>query len=169
MAADRPTSEPLASARELDIERLFHEHHRRLLSCVRRRFPTVPNAVIEDACAQTWLIAWRERRRVEPQNVFGWLLVVASNEVCALLKKRRREADIDSLDLTHVLASDSDPEASLEFREALRALAALNDNQRVALALRAAGYSYSEIQELLGCTYTWVNRHVTEGKRALRR
>jgi DNA-directed RNA polymerase specialized sigma24 family protein len=32
----------------------------------------------------------------------------------------------------------------------------------------ARHYSYREIQQLLDVTYTWVNRHVTEGRRALR-
>jgi DNA-directed RNA polymerase specialized sigma24 family protein len=45
----------------------------------------------------------------------------------------------------------------------------LGTHRRSALTLRAAGYSYKEIQQLLGVTYTWVNRHVTEGRQALRR
>jgi DNA-directed RNA polymerase specialized sigma24 family protein len=40
---------------------------------------------------------------------------------------------------------------------------------RSALTLVAAEYSYREIQQLLGVTYTWVNRHVSEGRQALRR
>jgi DNA-directed RNA polymerase specialized sigma24 family protein len=42
-------------------------------------------------------------------------------------------------------------------------------HRRTALTLRAPGYRYKEIQQLLGVTYTWVNRHVTEGRQALRR
>jgi DNA-directed RNA polymerase specialized sigma24 family protein len=44
----------------------------------------------------------------------------------------------------------------------------LTDNQRAALALWAQGYRYKEIAERLGRTYTWANRHISEGLRALR-
>jgi RNA polymerase sigma factor (sigma-70 family) len=140
----------------IDVDRLFRDHARELERSVRRRFAgsSVPDVVIEDACAQAWLIAWRERDRVEPDNVVAWLVVVAVHEVIALLKKRRREADGDLLELTAAATCDADPELALELRAALEALAALNPNQRLALELRAAGYRYTEIQELLGRTYT---------------
>jgi DNA-directed RNA polymerase specialized sigma24 family protein len=38
----------------------------------------------------------------------------------------------------------------------------------VVLTLQLAGYSYKEIAERLGKTYTWVNRHLTEGRAELR-
>jgi DNA-directed RNA polymerase specialized sigma24 family protein len=44
----------------------------------------------------------------------------------------------------------------------------LTDNQRAALTLWAQGYRYKEIAQKLGKTYTWTNRHITEGLRALR-
>jgi DNA-directed RNA polymerase specialized sigma24 family protein len=47
-------------------------------------------------------------------------------------------------------------------------IAALGARRRTVPTLRAAGYSYRDIQELVGVTYTWVNRHVTEGRQALR-
>jgi DNA-directed RNA polymerase specialized sigma24 family protein len=37
------------------------------------------------------------------------------------------------------------------------------------LALKAAGYKYEEIAEMLGVTYTNVNRHMTRGRAELRR
>jgi DNA-directed RNA polymerase specialized sigma24 family protein len=52
-------------------------------------------------------------------------------------------------------------------RTLLHPKAALGTHRRSALTLRAAGYSYKEIQQLLGVTYTWVNRYVTEGRQAL--
>jgi hypothetical protein len=41
-------------------------------------------------------------------------------------------------------------------------------SRRRVLVLRAAGYSYKEIAELLGVTYTNVNRQVTERRAELR-
>ena len=46
------------------------------------------------------------------------------------------------------------------------ALAALKPQERRALALKAEGYSYAEIQELCGWTYTKVNRCMAEGPKA---
>lgn len=59
-------------------------------------------------------------------------------------------------------------ELAVEVREALRALAGLRWRRRRMLVLRAAGYSYREIAQRLGVTYTNVNRHVTEGRAELR-
>jgi hypothetical protein len=51
----------------------------------------------------------------------------------------------------------------------LRSLTTLKPQQRAALSLPLAGYSYREIMERLGVTYTWINRRVTEVRQALRR
>jgi DNA-directed RNA polymerase specialized sigma24 family protein len=53
-------------------------------------------------------------------------------------------------------------------REPLRALAGLRCRRRI-LELKVAGFSYREIMELLGVTYTNVNRHLTEGRAELPR
>jgi DNA-directed RNA polymerase specialized sigma24 family protein len=39
----------------------------------------------------------------------------------------------------------------------------LSAAQRLTLSLCATGYSYKEISAATGKTYTWVNRHLTEG------
>jgi RNA polymerase sigma factor (sigma-70 family) len=62
-----------------------------------------------------------------------------------------------------------DTELAVEAREALRALAGLRWRRRRVLELKLAGFSYREIMELLGVTYTNVNRHLTEGRAELRR
>ena len=61
-----------------------------------------------------------------------------------------------------------DVELAVDAREALRSLAGLGARRRTALTLKVAGYSYKEIQELLGVSYTWINRHITEGRAKLR-
>lgn len=37
------------------------------------------------------------------------------------------------------------------------------------LRLRGQGWSYEQIYGLTGRTYTWVNRHLAEGRTALRK
>jgi DNA-directed RNA polymerase specialized sigma24 family protein len=55
-----------------------------------------------------------------------------------------------------------------DHRQRLDQLAALKPDQRIALLLHAAGYSYAEISELRGWTHTKVNRSLAEGRAALR-
>lgn len=50
-------------------------------------------------------------------------------------------------------------------REALRVLADLRWRRRRALALKVAGFSFTEIIGRLGVTYPNVNRHMTEARR----
>jgi DNA-directed RNA polymerase specialized sigma24 family protein len=154
------------SAAVVDVEALFREHDQYLHRVLRRRFDaSVPTAVIEDACASAWAIAWAHRDRVLDENPVGWLVTVAWRETLALLRKRRVEAS-SAVPLT--FARDGDPEAALEPREGLELVAQLGPNQRLAVGLQAGGFGYQEIAELTGKTYTWTNRHVSEGRARLR-
>jgi DNA-directed RNA polymerase specialized sigma24 family protein len=45
----------------------------------------------------------------------------------------------------------------------------LKANERIAIVLQAEGYSYAEICEMLGWSYTKVNRCLAEGRAKLRR
>jgi DNA-directed RNA polymerase specialized sigma24 family protein len=110
------------------------------------------------------------------------LRVVARNEALRLLRISRREpfledrpaqrsdpASGEPLDWQELLPAREDTELAVEARTLLRALAGLRWHQRTVLTLQLAGYSYKEIAERLGKTYTWVNRHLTEGRAELRR
>jgi len=54
-----------------------------------------------------------------------------------------------------------------ELRERAALLGLLKRDERIALVLLAAGYSYREIGERQGWTYTKVNRCIAEGRRRL--
>jgi RNA polymerase sigma-70 factor, ECF subfamily len=150
----------------VDVEALFREHDQYLHRVLRRRLRgSAPMALIEDACASTWAIAWKHRERVPEENPVGWLVTVAWREALAQLRKRGAET---SAELPLAYACDGDPEAAYEARERLRLLARLGPNQRIAVGLRAGGFSYDEIAELTGKTYTWTNRHINEGRARLR-
>jgi DNA-directed RNA polymerase specialized sigma24 family protein len=77
----------------------------------------------------------------------------------------------DPLDV--VAADAPQPAERAERRDAVaeahRALAALKANERIAILLQAEGYSYAEICEMCGWTYTKVNRCLAEGRAKLRR
>ena len=69
-------------------------------------------------------------------------------------------------------ATGPDPQERLERREqladAVRLLLELKPQERRALVLQAHGYSYAEIRQLCGWTYTKVNRCLAEGRARLR-
>jgi RNA polymerase sigma factor (sigma-70 family) len=66
-------------------------------------------------------------------------------------------------------AREPDPAERVPERDdARRRLSALKPDERTALGLFAAGFSYVEVGELQGWTYTKVNRCIAEGRAALR-
>ena len=89
---------------------------------------------------------------------------VAKHEALALLRRREQPAEDVGAELAGTSVDDI-----LEAREALRALERLKPQQRLVLCLQIEGHSYSAISRLTGQSYTWVNRHLTEGRRDLRR
>lgn len=148
------------------MSRLWSEHDQYLLRVQRRRFDaSVPTVVLEDACARAWTLAWIHRDRVREENPVGWLVTVARREVLAELRHRRVEVSESPAAAAHT----ADLEVAFEARQCLELMIHLRPNQRVALGLRAAGFSYREIAERTGKTCTWTNRHLTDGRARLAR
>jgi DNA-directed RNA polymerase specialized sigma24 family protein len=82
----------------LDVEALYRDNADYLHRSLRRRFDSsVPDALIEDACSATWVIAWEKRALVREENPLGWLVTVAWHEALALLRKRRLEVHVVTL------------------------------------------------------------------------
>jgi DNA-directed RNA polymerase specialized sigma24 family protein len=98
------------------------------------------------------------------------------HSLSGLVKRRKRETTVRMRASRH---PDLDGSARLGARQRrlrgvlrlaqLRSIAALGTRRRSALTLRAAGYSYRDIERLLGVNSTWVNRHITEARQALTR
>lgn len=142
---------------------LFRLHHQRLIAMVQRRLG-VSREVAEDAVA----FAWVQLIRTQPEhdNVVGWLYTVAKHEAFALIRRLNREEPADDPQPDRSAPS---PAHILETRKALGLIDRLKPQQRTVLRLRMAGLSYKEICQHTGQTYTWVNRHLTEGRHDLRR
>jgi len=159
-----------------DEAELFRLHYTILVRRVQRG-DGVPEAVAED-CAS---FAFMQLCRTQPdrcEQTPGWLRTVARHEAYAWHRHTNRCWSLDepapALDgrratFTDLVPAPVDVELAVDAREALRSLAGLGDRRRTALTLKVAGYSYSEIQQLLGVTFTWINRHVTEGRAELRK
>jgi RNA polymerase sigma factor (sigma-70 family) len=105
----------------------------------------------------------------------AWMQVVIRREALALRRSRERLlAIVEDHDPTgHLACERPGPADWAERRErverASRALAALKPDERLAIVLQAHGYSYLEIGELCGWTYTKVNRCLAEGRARLYR
>ncbi|HEX8745191.1 MAG TPA: sigma factor-like helix-turn-helix DNA-binding protein [Thermoleophilaceae bacterium] len=145
-----------------DAAELFRAEHLRLVGLVQGRLG-VSREVAEDACSLAWLQLVRRPPRGE--NVVGWLYAVAKYETFAILRRYRREGEAGTppeqlLEANHLEAFVAKQELAL--------LARLKPQQRLVLWLRGQGYSYDQIQHATGKSYTWVNRHLSEGRAALR-
>jgi RNA polymerase sigma factor (sigma-70 family) len=112
-----------------------------------------------------------------PGQFAAWMQVVTRREALRLRRTRERAFDLWDGEGRHPLdriACDRpDPHEQLERREriadAVRLLNRLKSHERLALVLQAHGYSYAEIRDLCGWTYTKVNRCLVEGRARLRK
>jgi RNA polymerase sigma factor (sigma-70 family) len=106
-----------------------------------------------------------------------WMHTVTKHEAIAIRKARERllggsgwaGAAVDGQPLELVPEDRPGPVERAERAERVarsaEALAGLKPQERRALALKAEGYSYVEIRELTGWTYTKVNRCMAEGRK----
>jgi RNA polymerase sigma factor (sigma-70 family) len=112
-----------------------------------------------------------------PASLVAWMQVVTRREALRVRRARERllaawRQEPEDI-VSRLLCDRPGPVEHAERRdrvaEAARALAALKPDERLAIALQAHGYSYTEIGELCGWTYTKVNRSLAEGRARLRR
>lgn len=156
-----------------DEAELFRDLQPRLLRSVRAAVR--PPELAEDGCAFAWaqLLATQPERG---ERLFGWLRRVAIHEAWRLARARSRETALEQLtgDVPHgeweaLVPCRAELEDQLAAREALRHLAALRPRERRYLALKVAGHSYREIQQICGGrTYTNVNKHLVRARARLR-
>jgi RNA polymerase sigma factor (sigma-70 family) len=111
-----------------------------------------------------------------PSALIAWMQVVTRREALAVRRARERLLaawrDEPQEILERLLCDRPGPGEQAERRDrvaaAASALAALKPDERLAIALQAHGYSYAEICELCGWSYTKVNRCLAEGRARLR-
>ena len=90
-------------------------------------------------------------------------MVVARHQALRELRRRTREVPrAEAAVVAH------DPDLALVI-DARRALASLPANKALPLLAIASGWSYDELGQRLGRTYSWVNRGVSEGRALARR
>jgi RNA polymerase sigma factor (sigma-70 family) len=132
----------------------------------------------EDAYQRALEILLTKAPPCEGPRLIAWMHTVTKREAMAVRRARERLLDArpsaarddDPLPLDSLAAETPGPVERAERRERVarssEALAALKPQERRALILKAHGYSYAEIQQLCGWTYTKVNRCMAEGRKA---
>jgi RNA polymerase sigma factor (sigma-70 family) len=131
----------------------------------------------EDAYQRAVEILLTKARPGDPRHLAAWMQVVTRREAMALRRSRERllrpAADDHGEPLERIACDRPTPHELLESREriaeAARLLKRLKPHERLALLLQAHGYSYAEIHELCGWTYTKTNRCLAEGRARLRK
>lgn len=176
-------TEPTAGTRPLRLTRaqadpaatrLIERHGRAILLSAHRYSQTPEDA--EDAYQRGLEILLTKAPDIPEPELLRWLKTVVKHEAFALRRQRERagappveepsfekEEDI----LWGTVASTHDRvEQHERLRTGAEALARLKPQEVRCLLLLAEGYSYKQICELTGWTYTKVNRCLSEGRRS---
>jgi RNA polymerase sigma factor (sigma-70 family) len=138
-----------------------------LLRLARRHAICADDA--NDAYQRALEIYLQRADRVDDATAGSWLRTVVKHEAMRIRAGRQRSVPGDEIDFdSHTSTDVGDVADRMEgFERVARAAEALQgckpDEVR-ALLLKADGSSYAEIGELLGWTYTKVNRCLTEGR-----
>lgn len=125
-------------------------------------------ADVEDALQEAFAAFITEYDPGRGAPALPWLTLVLKRKCWRT--KERREIETPPLAMAEVVIERTmDPSVRFAERDEARArLGELKRDERRALILHAAGYTYGEIGERCGWTQTKVNRCLYEGRRALK-
>src|ERR687896_594691 len=149
---------------------LLARHGAQILATARRYAATPEDA--EDAYQRGIEILLTKAPSTREEDLIPWLKTVVKHEAFALRRQRDRHSPVtDDGELsergTPAAATHDQAERYERLRQGAEALRQLKPQEIRALLLKAEGYSYAEIGELTGWSYTKVNRCLTEGRQAL--
>ena len=135
-----------------------------------RRYSESPQDA-EDALQRATEILLTHRPSGTDEEVCRWLRTTTKHEALAINRHRARVVPIaESESLPDLAGGAGDAHDQAERLERLhhgaQALRRLKPQEVRCLLLKAEGYSYDEICEITGFTYTKVNRCLTEGRRS---
>ena len=133
----------------------------------------------EDAYQRALEILLTKAPPIEGDNLVRWMQTVTKREALAVRRQRERllgsprlsgpDDDDDRDPLDSIASASPEPDDRLARRERVvrsgEALNALKPQEVRALTLKAQGYSYAEIGEITGWSYTKINRCMAEGRK----
>lgn len=149
---------------------LLTRHGSQILATARRYAATPEDA--EDAYQRAFEILLTKAPTTSEAELVPWLKTVVKHEAFALRRQRERHSPVtDDGELgdrgTPAAATHDRAERMERLHQGAEALSRLKPQEMRALLLKAEGYSYAEIGEITGWSYTKVNRSLTEGRQAL--
>lgn len=156
--------------RDEEFEQLYAEHAQPLFRFLVYR--TGDRALSEDLLADAFERALKARSRFDPRRASGktWLYTIALN--CLRDHARRRDAETRALERAAPVGTDAGADAldAVDDREQLmRALAALSEEEREAIALRfGADLTVPEIARVQGEKLSTIEGRVYRALRKLR-
>jgi RNA polymerase sigma-70 factor (ECF subfamily) len=119
--------------------------------------------IVQNAC----LKAWENRASFDPQKgaLRGWLFRIVRNEFYQQKRAERvRETD-PTTQIEHHLVADCGLQTRSELTRMLQAIETLKEAQRDAfLLVAAAGFTYAEAAEVLGCSEGTVKSRVSRAR-----
>ncbi len=167
-----------AQDRARAVEAFYRAERATLEKKVANRVSGAGRALIEDACQAAWTVLLRRPDIDLDQRGLAWLALVATREAWRAANPTEIPTGAYALagDRGVIAEPGAHPAATLDervidrerHRERVAMLAELKPAERQALALKALGYSYTEIGQLTNASYTAVNRRLTEGRARLR-
>jgi RNA polymerase sigma factor (sigma-70 family) len=174
-AAEERVAVGPAEARKAAALRLIGSHDSVFRRTARRYSICADDA--EDAYQRALEILLTKAPPIDGDALVRWMQVVTKREALAVRRQRERllsgpraPAGDEDRDLLDSIASESpQPTDRAESRERVarsgEALRALKPQEIRALTLKAQGYSYKEIGEITGWSYTKINRCMAEGRK----
>jgi RNA polymerase sigma factor (sigma-70 family) len=152
-------------------DRLYSEQHGHLLAIARRNSDSTEDA--EEALQDAFALFIDHFDPTSNAPPLAWLTLTLKRRCWALYRRQRMRAAASRGNGAEELRDPRrPPEELVEVTETVATvrlqLAGLKPAELEALSLLALGYSYREICELTGWTYTKVNRCIVEGRAALR-
>ena len=140
-----------------------------MLATARRYSANAHDA--EDAYQRAAEILLTHEPTGSDDDLCRWLRTTVKHEALAIRRRQERvlpSGPPERVKVTGVNPADTEERAERfeRLRQGAQALGRLKPQEVRCLRLRAEGYSYREICELTGWSYTKVNRCLTEGRRA---
>jgi RNA polymerase sigma-70 factor (ECF subfamily) len=150
-----------AAGDDAAFARLVAEHHG---SMARVAFVVAGDAdLANDAVQAAWAIAWRRLGSLrDPSLVRPWLVSIAANQARDAIRHRRRRPVVDLSAAMQQPVDRGDPADWISDLDVHRALAALEPNDRLLVALRyVAGLDSGEIARQTGMSASGVRTRLS--------
>ncbi len=178
-SATTPRADAAQRNAEALSEGLYNSHRSHLLAIARRNSATEEDA--EEALHDAFILFINHFDPAAGSPPLAWLTLTLKRRCWAIYKRQKLHGSYqprrsDDAVAASPLEARADPsrlpdelaEISESIEEVRKQLSQLKPQERTALGLLALGYTYREICDITGWTYTKVNRCLSEGRARLR-